>query len=168
MPVQPNVGSLGVRLRARRKELGLTLAQVAERAGLSLPYVSNLERGHGNPTIEALKDLSNALETPIAQLLGDDVDTESTEVLNLLLANLPSTLEKFSKTREFKEAIEDFARRQNEDEQDMRVRILLGMVTSPRRSSSSPTTSDWMRLLDVYRLILSQERSTDRVDGDQR
>jgi transcriptional regulator with XRE-family HTH domain len=168
MPVQPDVGSLGDRLRARRKELDLTLAQVAERADLSLPYVSNLERGRGNPTIDALKDLSTALEIPIALLLDDDVETESTEVVNLLLANLPSTLENFSRTREFKEAIEDFARRQNEDAQDMRVRILLGMVTSPRRSSGNPTTSDWMRLLDVYRLILSQERSADRDNGEQR
>ena len=41
---------LGARLRARRLALGMTLAEVAERAGLSLPYVSNLERGRGNPT----------------------------------------------------------------------------------------------------------------------
>ncbi len=168
MPVQRNVGNLGVRLRARRKELGLTLAQVAARADLSLPYVSNLERGRGNPTIDALKELSTALEIPIAQLVDDDVVNGSAEAVNVFLADLPATLESFSKTREFKEAIEDFARRQNEDEQDMRVRILLGMVTSPRRSSGNPTTSDWMRLLDVYRLILSQERSTDRDNGVQR
>ena len=46
--------TIGSRLRARRVELGLTLAQVAEQAGLSLPYISNLERGRGNPTLDAL------------------------------------------------------------------------------------------------------------------
>ena len=46
--------TIGYRLRARRVELGLTLAQVAEQAELSLPYVSNLERGRGKPTLDAL------------------------------------------------------------------------------------------------------------------
>jgi DNA-binding XRE family transcriptional regulator len=46
--------TIGHRLRARRVELGRTLAEVAEQSGLSLPYVSNLERGRGNPTLDAL------------------------------------------------------------------------------------------------------------------
>lgn len=168
MPTQPDVVSLGVRLRARRKELGLTLAQVAELAELSLPYISNLERGHGNPTVEALRDLSAALDIPIGQLLDGDAEADLVDAANLYLANLPPTLESFSKTREFREAIEELARRQNEDEQDMKVRVLLGMAASPRRSSGDPTTSDWTRLLDVYRLILGQGRSMDRDNGDQR
>ena len=49
---------LGKRMRARRAELGLTLAQVADRSGISLPYISNLERGRGNPTLEALTKLA--------------------------------------------------------------------------------------------------------------
>lgn len=168
MPTPPDVGSLGVRLRARRKELGLTLAQVAELADLSLPYVSNLERGHGNPTVEALKDLSAALDIAIGQLLDGDAEADLANAANLYLANMPPTLESFSKTREFREAIEELASRQNEDEQEMRIRVLIGMAVSPRRSSGDPTTSDWTRLLDVYRLILGQGRSTDRDNGDQR
>ena len=41
--------TIGQRLRARRVELGRTLAEVAEQAGLSLPYVSNLETRTGQP-----------------------------------------------------------------------------------------------------------------------
>ena len=46
---------VGARLRARRIELALTLAQVAEASGLSLPYVANIEKGRGNPTMTALE-----------------------------------------------------------------------------------------------------------------
>ena len=55
---------MGARLRARRIALGMTLAEVAEVSGLSLPYVSNLERGHGNPTLDALLSLAQALKQP--------------------------------------------------------------------------------------------------------
>ena len=62
--------SLGKRLRSRRVALGLTLADASARAGLSLPYVSNLERGRGNPTIDALRSLADALDLEVGELVG--------------------------------------------------------------------------------------------------
>ena len=61
---------LGSRIRARRTALGLTLAEVAERADLSLPYVSNLERGRGNPTLDALRSVAGALQQSVSDLVG--------------------------------------------------------------------------------------------------
>ena len=44
-------------LRDRRKAAGRTIASVAVDAGLSVPYIANLENGRGNPTLSALDRL---------------------------------------------------------------------------------------------------------------
>lgn len=63
------LAALGNRARARREELDLTLREVASRAGLSLPYIANLEKARGNPTLDTLVRLSDALDLPLRALL---------------------------------------------------------------------------------------------------
>lgn len=144
--------TLGTRLRARRKASGLTLAQVAEEAGLSIPYVSNLERGRGNPTIEALRAIAGALETPVSTLLGDA--DEAFDPFETVMAEAPASLMAFARSPRFSGEVEKIARAQGVDEDDLRKRILIGMATSPRRSSGEPTEYDWLRLMDAYARIL--------------
>src|SRR3982751_4150845 len=55
--------SLGARLRVMRAAAGRTIASVAFDAGLSVPYIANLENGRGNPTLGALQSLARALGT---------------------------------------------------------------------------------------------------------
>jgi transcriptional regulator with XRE-family HTH domain len=62
---------LGEAIAARRHELGLTRREVAERAGLSYPYVAQLERGQKSPSSASLFALAAALEVPVADLLGE-------------------------------------------------------------------------------------------------
>src|SRR5580700_7388605 len=142
--------TIGQRLRARRVELGRTLAEVAEQSGLSLPYVSNLERGRGNPTLEALGDLARALDIPLASLLGENGPREP---LDVILASAPPSLVQFSRTQDFQETVAELADRQGESVDAMRQRVLIGMVSSPQRSQGTPTEEDWRRLLDAYSLI---------------
>ena len=52
---------IGRQLRARRTAAGRTVASVAADAGLSVPYIANLENGRGNPTTAALARLAEAL-----------------------------------------------------------------------------------------------------------
>src|SRR6516225_9237931 len=52
---------IGRQLRARRTAAGRTVASVATDAGLSVPYIANLENGRGNPTTAALTRLAEAL-----------------------------------------------------------------------------------------------------------
>jgi ribosome-binding protein aMBF1 (putative translation factor) len=47
--------------RHRREELGITQAQLAERAGLQQPAVARFETGGTMPTIPMLKRLADAL-----------------------------------------------------------------------------------------------------------
>src|SRR5690242_16492809 len=62
---------LGEVLRDRRKAAGRTIASVAVDAGLSVPYIANLENGRGNPTIAALDRLATALGAELEVRIGD-------------------------------------------------------------------------------------------------
>ena len=146
--------TIGQRLRARRVGLGRTLAEVAEQSGLSLPYVSNLERGRGNPTLEALQALARALDIPLASLVGDGVGAQVG--LEVVLASAPASLLQFSRSPGFQETVAELAERQGESEAVMRQKLLVGMASSPQRSSGEPTEEDWRRILDAYSLILKK------------
>jgi len=52
---------LGEAVRHRREELGITQAQLAERAGLQQPAVARFETGGTMPTIPMLERLAGAL-----------------------------------------------------------------------------------------------------------
>ncbi|MFI6262184.1 helix-turn-helix domain-containing protein [Micromonospora sp. NPDC051006] len=67
MDQQP--GGLGRAIQVRRAELGLKRKEVAERALLSYPYLSELENGTKTPSAKALRQLAEALELSQAELL---------------------------------------------------------------------------------------------------
>lgn len=54
---------VGARIRNRRKDLKLTQAVVAERAGISNQYLSNIERSTSIPSTEVIMRLAIALDT---------------------------------------------------------------------------------------------------------
>jgi CheY-like chemotaxis protein/DNA-binding XRE family transcriptional regulator len=60
--------SLGNAIRERRKALGLTLAQMAQRTGVSLGYLSQIELGKNSASIETLYRISLGLGIKIADL----------------------------------------------------------------------------------------------------
>lgn len=65
---------LGDRIKRYRKELGMSQADLARKAKVSAPYVSELEAGLGKrPSGEILLRLADALEVTIAELLGQDI-----------------------------------------------------------------------------------------------
>jgi transcriptional regulator with XRE-family HTH domain len=74
-PSPPNPGDLGRRLATRRAELGLSLAQVARRAGIRARYLDYLEKFPGHPEAATLRQLAAALHTTPTALLGADEDT---------------------------------------------------------------------------------------------
>ena len=60
---------LGRRLRALRTLRGLTQEQLGERAGLSGKFLGQVERGVGNPSLQILIRLAQALEVELWELL---------------------------------------------------------------------------------------------------
>ena len=59
------------RLRTARIERGLSMNNVAEKAGLSQQMVSYVERGICKPTLETLVRMGWALELDIGKLISD-------------------------------------------------------------------------------------------------
>ncbi len=62
---------LGSRLRALRTDRDETLAQTAERAGISPQYLSEVERGRKEPSSEMIAALAGALDISVADLMAD-------------------------------------------------------------------------------------------------
>lgn len=60
---------LGASLRARRKELGLTLQAVADAAGLTAGFISQAERGITTPSLASLVSMAEVLKTPLSTFL---------------------------------------------------------------------------------------------------
>lgn len=59
----------------RRKELGLTQAQVAKRAGMTRSNYAHIERGRHDPSIDQMKAIAKALKVkPILNFFEKDCD----------------------------------------------------------------------------------------------
>ena len=57
-------------LTRERSRTGLSLAEVARRAGIAKSTLSQLESGNGNPSLETLWALCVALDIPFARFAG--------------------------------------------------------------------------------------------------
>ncbi|WP_293574126.1 cupin domain-containing protein [Phaeobacter sp.] len=61
--------SIGDALCARRKELKLSMQTLAEQAGLSVGFISQVERGHSTPSLGSLNSIASVLGLPMSSLL---------------------------------------------------------------------------------------------------
>ena len=64
---------VGRQIRRWRTERGLTLARVAERSGLNLGYLSQIENDKATPSLGVLGEIAAALDVSPAWFLMDDV-----------------------------------------------------------------------------------------------
>jgi transcriptional regulator with XRE-family HTH domain len=62
--------AVGPRLRAIRRQHGVTLEQVAGLTGLSVSTLSRIESGQRRPTLEVLLPLARAYRVPLDELVG--------------------------------------------------------------------------------------------------
>jgi transcriptional regulator with XRE-family HTH domain len=63
---------IGPRLRLLRRGMGLTLRELAGRAGVSAPMLSQVERGETSPTLAVAQRIASGLELSLSQLLRLD------------------------------------------------------------------------------------------------
>ncbi len=66
--------SFGREVRRRRKALGLTLEQLAERSGLTPNYIGTVENGRRDPSLSTVVALAKGLSLPAGDLLGGVAD----------------------------------------------------------------------------------------------
>ena len=66
--LKQTLDGLAARIRERRKALGLTQEKLAERAGLSVNFLAQLEISYKMPSLRTLVLLASALEADISDL----------------------------------------------------------------------------------------------------
>lgn len=65
--------AIGRRVKAARLKCGITQEVLAERTGLSLPHISNIETGNTKLSLPAIIRVANALSVSVDALLCDNV-----------------------------------------------------------------------------------------------
>ena len=86
---------LGTRLRALRTDRDETLAQTADRAGISPQYLSEVERGRKEPSSEMIAALAGALGVTVADLMADtaeDLRRAATDVVSGTMIGTAATV----------------------------------------------------------------------------
>src|SRR5205823_8881851 len=69
--LSPDIKSqFGTAVRTRRKKLGISQEELAGRAGLHRTYVSDIERGARNLSLESIDKLAKALGIPVSTLFS--------------------------------------------------------------------------------------------------
>ena len=71
-PKDPFLTALGERTRALRSRRGLTRKALAKAAEVSERHLANVEMGVGNASVQFLRQLAQALDCTLAELVGDE------------------------------------------------------------------------------------------------
>jgi transcriptional regulator with XRE-family HTH domain len=71
----PPASRIAISLRALRQRRGWSLLALSERSGVARATLTKLEAGLGNPTIDTLYALANALGAALGDLIGEPVPT---------------------------------------------------------------------------------------------
>jgi len=74
-PEKHNQEAIALKLLQLRRERNLTLANVAQRTGLSVSFLSSLERGYSNASIATLQKLARLYETNVLFFFADKDDS---------------------------------------------------------------------------------------------
>ncbi|GGV48172.1 helix-turn-helix domain-containing protein [Streptomyces spectabilis] len=87
-----NVGNLGEYLREQRRSAQLSLRQLADAAGVSNPYLSQIERGLRKPSAEVLQQVAKALRISAETLyvragILDEKERDELETRAVILAD---------------------------------------------------------------------------------
>lgn len=74
MIINLNLSYLGERIRARRRELGFTIEQLAEKTDIGYNHLSNIERGKKLPSLKTFIKIVNVLDITSDIVLKDPVE----------------------------------------------------------------------------------------------
>ena len=143
--------TIGRQLRARRTAAGRTVASVAADAGLSVPYVANLENGRGNPTTTALSRLAGALGMRLLVTLESDEDSQ--QARGARSPEVPASLVRLGRTARYREAVTTIATALNLDSDQFSAQLVAALAALADTTGKDLAEPDWWRLLDALLLI---------------
>ena len=143
--------TIGRQLRARRTAAGRTVASVAADAGLSVPYIANLENDRGNPTATALTRLAGALGMRLVIALVPDADSQPAR--ELASPEVPPSLVRLGRTARFRQAATAIATALDLDTEDFNAQFVTALATLADALGKDLAEPDWWRILDALLLI---------------
>jgi transcriptional regulator with XRE-family HTH domain len=143
--------AIGSQLRARRTAAGRTVASVATDAGLSVPYVANLENGRGNPTTTALTRLAEALGMRLVITLAPDEDSTGTG--EPAARGVPASLVRLGRTPRYRQAVTAIAAALDLDADEYSVQLVAALAALAHSMGKDLAEPDWWRILDALVLI---------------
>jgi transcriptional regulator with XRE-family HTH domain len=177
-----DASGLGGEFRALRVAAGRTVASVAVDAGLSVPYIANLENGRGNPTIGALSRLAAAFgRRLVVGLSGDSASEPAGERRGPLpqadnskkpAAAIPPSLIRFARTQRFRSTVAAMAAMTGQgdstasrDGAELAGRLVAGLAGLAGAVDRDLGETDWARFLDALFLVTIDpvERGPDDV-----
>ena len=83
---------IGRMVRLGRAKRGISRRQLAADSGISERYLAQIEGGHGNPSVNVLKSIADAIAVPVYELLPrTGLDNAALDRAQDLLARLPAT-----------------------------------------------------------------------------
>jgi len=139
---------LGHQLRGLRAAAGRTIASVAGDAGLSVPYIANLENGRGNPTIAALDRLATALGAALdVSLVLPAGEARRTET--------PPSLVRLGRSPRFQREAAALADSLGADAGELSIRLIGALAGLAAALGVDPGESGWGRILDALLLIVA-------------
>lgn len=65
------INNIGSRIKAARKEKKLTLKEVSDLANISISFLSDIENGRSNPSLDRASDIARVLDVSVSFLLGE-------------------------------------------------------------------------------------------------
>jgi transcriptional regulator with XRE-family HTH domain len=165
--------AIGRQLRARRTAAGRTVASVAADAGLSVPYIANLENGRGNPTTAALARLAAALDLRLVVTLVPDKaagppgapdpaapdaaapDAAALAAVALAAAAppMPASLVRLGRTSRFRRSVTAMAAALGQDADELSAQLVAALAALAQAMGRELAEADWWRLLDALLLI---------------
>jgi len=143
--------AIGIQLRTRRTAAGRTVASVAADAGLSVPYIANLENGRGNPTVTALTRLADALGMRLVITLEPADDSE--EAGEPAPPALPASLVRLGRTPRFRQAVAVIATALDLDPERFSAQLVTALAALAHTMGKDPVEPDWWRILDALLLV---------------
>lgn len=91
---------VGKRIKMLRKERGLSLKELSKKTDISISFLSDIENGRSNPSLERLKDIARGLNTTVSYLLGETDNIEINSEIRELLSN-PEFLKVLDELKDF-------------------------------------------------------------------
>ena len=143
--------AIGRQLRAQRTAAGRTVASVAADAGLSVPYIANLENGRGNPTTAALTRLAEALGMQLQVTLVPE--EESQRAVPASPPEVPASLVRLGRTGRFRQASKVMATALDLDADEFSLQLVAALAMLAQTLGKELAETDWWRVLDALLLI---------------